>query len=79
MAYSASGLHVHTLGDGTYYFNCASHPRCRLRNKYHKEYTIEPKFACKLGTGTAFVLDVWDDLFFTHVANFELVRLEASR
>jgi hypothetical protein len=43
-----------------------SNPECN-----RKEYTIHPKFIIPLGPGTIFILDPWDDLFFTHEAAFE--------
>jgi hypothetical protein len=66
-----TGTVVYTLGDGEMVFRMRFPPADNL-SVDRTEYTIEPKFTCKLGPGTAFVLDVWDDMFFTHEAEFEL-------
>jgi hypothetical protein len=69
-----TGTVVYTLGDGEMVLKMRFPPADNLTLN-RKEYAIEPKFTCKLGPGTAFVLDVWDDMFFTHEAEFEL-RIE---
>ena len=66
-----TGTVVYTLGDGEMVFRMRFPPADNL-SVDRTEYTFEPKFTCKLGPGTAFVLDVWDDMFFTHEAEFEL-------
>lgn len=62
---------VFSLGTGTMQF-LLRYPHGENLHEKRQDYVIHERFRIPLGPGTLFVLDPWDDLFFTHEACFEI-------
>lgn len=61
---------VFSLGTGTMQF-ILRYPHGDNLHESRKDYIVHERFRVPLGPGTLFVLDPWDDLFFTHEAYFD--------
>lgn len=66
-----SNVVVFSLGTGSMQF-LLRFPHKDNLEECRQSYVIHERFCLTLGPGTLFVLDPWDDLYFTHEAYFDL-------
>lgn len=67
-----SNVAVFSLGTGTMQF-LLRYPHSDNLHENRQSYVVHERFRVPLGPGTLFILDPWDDLFFTHEAYFDVM------
>lgn len=66
-----SNVVVFSLGTGIMQF-LLRYPHADNIHESRSDYVIHERFRIPLGPGTLFVLDPWDDVYFTHEAYFDV-------